>query len=336
MTIYDIAERAGVSIATVSRVVNGSSNVSAKTKGRVLAVIEESGYTPNVFARGLGTDSMKTVGLLCSDIGHPFMAQAVSLLESALAGRGYDCILACTGLDENRKLANVRRLLAKRIDALVLISSKYENPEDCRVQPDYVAEAAAAVPVFVVNGCIPGERVYCTASTDFDITRDVTAAMLRAGRRHILFLSDAPEYVVLRRKRGYEAALIDAGIDIDPALEIVARNDIRYAEQLLNQRSEEGLFFDGVMATEDDLAIGALKFAAHHGISVPEDLDVCGYNNTPLALSCTPELTSIDNQLEAQCHETVENLLSALEGTAEIVRERVFPAQLVRRQTTSF
>lgn len=97
MNIYDIADMAGVSIATVSRVVNGSPNVSEKTKKKVLDVIEKADYTPNVFARGLGLDSMKTIGILCPDISDLYMAEAVSALEKKLHEHGYDCILGCSG-----------------------------------------------------------------------------------------------------------------------------------------------------------------------------------------------------------------------------------------------
>ena len=103
MNIYDIARLSGVSIATVSRVVNGSPNVSEKTKEKVLAVIKKSEYTPNVFARGLGLNSMKMIGILCPDISDLYMAQAVSYLEKRLHAYGYDCILGCSGHEQKSK-----------------------------------------------------------------------------------------------------------------------------------------------------------------------------------------------------------------------------------------
>ena len=104
MNIYDIARLANVSIATVSRVVNGSPKVSANTRQKVLSVMEEVGYTPNIFARGLGLDSMKTIGILCPDIADIYMANAVSILEKELNLRGYDCILGCSGtLQEDKE-----------------------------------------------------------------------------------------------------------------------------------------------------------------------------------------------------------------------------------------
>ena len=99
MTIYDISKKAGVSIATVSRVLNGSSNVSEKTKQKVLNVIEQCGYTPNAFARGLGLNTMKTIGIMCSDPTDMYLASAINFLETELRSQGYNSILCCTGFE---------------------------------------------------------------------------------------------------------------------------------------------------------------------------------------------------------------------------------------------
>ena len=97
MTIYDISEKAGVSIATVSRVLNGSNNVSEKTKKKVLDVINQYEYTPNAFARGLGLNTMKTIGIMCADSSDPYLAKAIYYIEQKLRANGYDSILCCTG-----------------------------------------------------------------------------------------------------------------------------------------------------------------------------------------------------------------------------------------------
>lgn len=337
MTIYDIAKLAGVSTATVSRVVNGTGNVSERTRKRVLDVIQQANYQPSAFARAMGSKTMHTVGILCADIDHPFMSRAISLLQQPLHARGYDCILSCTGLEHDDKLEHVRRLLAKGVDALVFIGSKYEDPASDEVEPDYIAEAAARVPIFIVNGHVPGDNVYCTYANDFEVTREVTARYLAQGRKRVLFLSDSPTYCALRRLNGYKAALRDAGMAAEPRLEVFTRPDAHYARDVLLERTNKGLEFDAVIATEDDLAIGAVKFAQRRGVSVPDDLAICGFNNTQLATCCVPELTSVENRLADQCGITVENLLMALEGNADgILHETQLPAQIVPRETTDF
>ena len=146
MNIYDIAKIAGVSIATVSRVVNDSPHVSEKTKRRVRAVMEENNYTPNVFARGLGLDSMQTIGIVCPDVSDMYMARAVAFLEHRLRGYGYDCILYCSGHQQAKKEAAIELIMKKRIDALVTVGSTYAGygPGDDSVQ--YLLEAAEKIP----------------------------------------------------------------------------------------------------------------------------------------------------------------------------------------------
>lgn len=114
MNIYDIARLADVSIATVSRVVNDSPKVSEKTKQKVRAVMEEQNYTPNVFARGLGLNSMKTVGIVCPDVSDAYMAESVAYLEKSFRNYGYDCILYCSGYEYESKVKSVQMILRKK------------------------------------------------------------------------------------------------------------------------------------------------------------------------------------------------------------------------------
>ena len=116
MNIYDVSKRAGVSIATVSRVLNGNPNVSEKTRTKVLTVMAESGYTPNVFARGLGLGTMKTIGIMCSDSSDPYLANAIYHLERQLRSHGYDSLLCCTGTSLENKRIYFELLLSKRVD----------------------------------------------------------------------------------------------------------------------------------------------------------------------------------------------------------------------------
>ena len=125
MNIYDIAQKAGVSIATVSRVMNGSGKVSAQTRDRVLKIIEEENYTPNIFAQGLGQGTAHTVGILVPDIDNLYMSSALSCLENALTEAGYLCILGCSTYAASAKEAHVRMMLDKKVAALILVGSTY-------------------------------------------------------------------------------------------------------------------------------------------------------------------------------------------------------------------
>ena len=170
MNIYDIAKLAGVSIATVSRVVNDSPKVSKKTKEKVLAVMRDNEYTPNAFARGLGLGTMKTVGIICPDISNIYMAKAVSYLENNLHDHGYDCILGCSGFKQEEKENYVKLLLSKKIDTLVMVGSTYAGNGKDELDTDYIREAAEQTPVFMINAKVTGENIYSTHADDFQAT----------------------------------------------------------------------------------------------------------------------------------------------------------------------
>ena len=126
-TIYDISQIAGVSIATVSRVLNDSTKVSEKTKERVLAVIKELNYEPNVFARSLGTGSMKTIGIMCDDVSDIYMANAVSTLERELRQNGFNAVLDCTGSQYDNKKRSLKAMENRKVDGKQPIHSNTVN-----------------------------------------------------------------------------------------------------------------------------------------------------------------------------------------------------------------
>lgn len=333
MNIYDIAELAGVSIATVSRVVNDSPMVSEKTKQRVRKVMEENNYTPNVFARGLGLNSMKTVGLMCPNVADAYMAKAVAYLEQNLKEYGYDCILYCSGYDAEERQVAVNAILQKRIDALVLIGSSYAEDDENSEKVEYIREAAKQVPVFMMNGCIQGENIYCALCNDFQAAYMAVTELIQSGREEILFLSDSHSYSASQKLRGYTQALKDAGLPVKDSMCVYVENKIDKARDLLLSRND--LMFDAVFATEDGLAVGALKYAKKRNLSVPRDISIIGYNNSELSVCCDPELSTVDSRGERLCKIIIDSMMLRLKNRK--IRSKVYAnGFLIRRKTTDF
>lgn len=333
MNIYDIAELAGVSIATVSRVVNDSPMVSEKTKAKVRQVMQENDYTPNVFARGLGLNSMKTIGLICPDVSDAYMAKAVAFLESDLREYGYDCMLYCSGnAYEDRQIA-VNTILQKRIDALVLIGSVYSQTDDNSESVGYLKEAARKVPVFLLNGYIEDENIYCALCNDFEASYSAVKKLIDSGRRKILYLSDSHSYSANQKRMGYEKALQEAQIELNKELMIFTPNKIIETRDLLLSRPE--LDFDAVFATDDGLAIGALKYAKTKKKRVPEDISIIGYNNFEISISCEPELSTVDSRSERLCKIVIDSMMLLLKKK-QISHKVYVKGHLIRRSTTDF
>ena len=331
MNIYDIAQMANVSIATVSRVVNNSPKVSEKTRKKVMDIIDRYGYTPNVFAQGLGLNTMHTIGILVPTISDLYISRAVACIEENLHEMGYDIILSCSGYTAKSKEVHIEMLLSKRIDALILVGSTYAGSDDETHNTDYIAKAAEEIPVFIINGLIDGENIYCNAAEDYRISYDVTKELITRGRKNIIFLTDSKSYSANQKKRGYENALKDAGLTVYRDHMLFMKNDIDMVRSLFC--NYDYLDYDAVFATDDAMAIGVLKYLESIGKKVPAEVSVVGYNNSQLCKCTTPELTSVDNKVELVALQTVNNLREVLNGNDRVMHKNMVACELIRRGT---
>lgn len=334
MTIYDISEKAGVSIATVSRVLNDSKSVSEKTRQKVLDVIEQCGYTPNAFARGLGLNTMRTIGIMCADSSDSYLAKAVYYLEQKLRANGYDSLLCCTGYEMESKAASMNLLLTKKVDGIILAGSNfvYEKESDNK----YIADAAAQIPVMLLNADLDIPNVYSVMSDDYTSMYEATLQILQGGRKDILYFYNSKSYSGKKKLAGFRAAMADREIPgIDSLIQFYSgsHEDIHAMVRHLKAVHGSGLEFHGVIAADDTLALAAVKYALETGYRIPEDFSVLGYNNSMLAYCCEPELTSIDNKLETLCQQLISTLLGVLEGS-KMPKKTVFSSEIVRRGTT--
>ena len=334
MTIYDISEKAGVSIATVSRVLNGSSNVSEKTKKMVLDVINQYGYTPNAFARGLGLNTMKTIGIMCADSSDLYLAKAIYYIERKLRANDYDSILCCTGYELETKTASLNLLITKKVDGIILVGSNfiYENEADNK----YIVDAAAQIPVMLLNADLDAPNVYSVVSDDFTSIYEATLQMIDTGIKDILYFYNSASYSGKRKLAGYRAAMEERKLLTDEKLMQFyhgSHEDIPAMAEHLLKLSQNGMQFHGVIAADDTLALASVKYAKEMGFRIPEDFSILGYNNSMLANCCDPELTSIDNKLETLCQHLITTLLGVLNGS-EMPKKTIFSGEIVKRGTT--
>ncbi|MGN0158711.1 MAG: LacI family DNA-binding transcriptional regulator [Brotaphodocola sp.] len=331
MNIYDVSKKAKVSIATVSRVLNGNPNVSDKTRARVLSVMEELGYEPNVFARGLGLGTIRSIGIMCSDSSDPYLANAIYYLERELRANGYDSLLCCTGnsLDTKRQYFNL--LVSKKVDAIILVGSKFVemNEED----NSYIIEASQSIPIMLVNGYLRGNHIYCTLCDDRMATTLATSRLIKTGSRNILYLYSSYSYSGINKLNGYKDALMNYGLPVRETYIHKCPKDVIVARELILGLHEQGLTFDAVLTSDDTIAVGAIKYAHATGRRIPEDLRIIGYNNSNYAICTDPELTSIDSKVEALCTSTISTLMGIFNG-CEVPTRTTIAAELINRGTT--
>jgi LacI family transcriptional regulator/LacI family asc operon transcriptional repressor len=333
MTIYDVSKKAGVSIATVSRVLNGSDNVSAQTRKKVLDVMKACDYTPNAFARGLGLNTMNSIGILCADSSDIYLANAVYHIEQELREKNYNCILCCTGYKLSDKKKYLGLLVSKKVDAVILVGSNFIADIDS--DNDYIREAAGEIPVFLLNADFDCENVYCSLCDDFKSTLQATAYVIDTGVKDILYLYNSKSYSALRKLSGYQSALTQKGIPIRTEYMQFFHGDHSNLPAIADFLSDldPDMKFGAIVAADDNLAIGAVKYARKKGLSIPNDLSIVGYNNSLLSTCCEPELTSVDNRLKTLCHHIVNTLIGILSGK-EMPQKVIFSGELVKRGTT--
>ena len=334
MNIYDISEKAGVSIATVSRVLNGNANVSEKTRQKVLDVMEKYGYTPNVFARGLGLNTMKTIGLLCTDSSNIFQAKAISYIEQQLHESGYDSILCCSGYELENKKKCMNLLLNKKVDAIILISSHFVY--GTKEENQYIIDAGAQVPVMILNGEVDAPNVYGVLTDDAACVYKAVAKLAEDGAKRILHFYHSNSYSGKKKMEGYRKGIQEYQLENDEKLlqyYEASLQDIPKMADYLMELWNSGVKFDGIITSDDELALGAVKFAKLAGLKIPEELSIIGYSNSMLATCGVLELTSVDIRLEKLCQHLIGSLLRVFDGE-EIPQQAYFTGELIERETT--
>lgn len=324
MNIYDIASQCGVSIATVSRVLNGSRNVSDKTRDRILKTMKQEGYTPNAFARGLGLDTMGMIGILCTDVSDTFYAKAVSLVEGLLRRNGFNAMLCCTGDSLEDKKACLKLLLAKHVDAVVLIGSAFKEAED----NTHIGEAAAQAPVIVINGLVELPGVYCVLCDERAAVRENVKRLHRSGCGGILYLYNTLTYSGCEKIAGYKEGLEACGIPFREDFLVRVEKSVSAASAAAEKLLARGAEFSAVMASEDLLAVGAQKALEKAGKTMP----IIGFNNSVLAECASPTLTSVDNMLDTLCPTAVRMLGELLNG-GSVPQKIVISSKLIERET---
>lgn len=331
MNIYDISTQAGVSIATVSRVLNGSDKVSPATRQRVLDVIEKNGYTPNAFARSLSSNTMSTVGILCSDASDVYQAQAIFYLERELRDKSYTSMLCCTGHDLQAKKEYLKLLLSRNVDAVFFIGSHFV--ETSGKGNEYILSAAKKIPVFLLNGKLDGANIYSILCDDESASKSITDLLFERGSSSPIYLYRTRSYSSQRKIQGFCRSAREHGIPDGENLAFSCPGSIEEACRILQTLHHNGLHFDAVAAADDELAVGAVKYAFKENLLIPDDIQIAGYNNSVLSTCSTPEITTLDNKVEFLCTSAVNQMIQVLSGK-DIPPQMIYSGSIIEHETT--
>ena len=289
VTIYDVAREAGVSMATVSRVVNGNKNVKENTRKKVLEVIDRLDYRPNAVARGLASKRTTTVGVVIPDITNTYFATLAKGIDDIAEMYKYNIVLANSDEDDEKEVAVVNTLFSKQVDGVIFMG--YHLTEKIR------SEFSRSRTPVVLAGTVDDEHQLPSVHIDYkNAIADAVRHLLKRNKK-IAFVSGPLVDDINGKVRlaGYKDALKEAGVNYSEGLvfESKYRYDDGYslAERLVSSKAT------AAVVTGDELAAGLLNGLADHGVSVPEDFEVITSDDSQIARFTRPNLTTIAQPL---------------------------------------
>ena len=325
VTMAHVAREARVSLMTVSRVINDKEGVSQATRERVQAVIERLGYRPSDIARGLVTKRTGTLGLVVPDVANPFFSDVARGAEHVAYDKGYNVFLCNTEENIQRELDVLQSLEEKRVDGVVICSSRLAN--------DDLEEAVSNHPAAVlVNRRLESDDVGVVLINDDMGGQMATRHLLQAGHTAIGFLAGPPASQSGRwRAEGYCTALAAAGVPHNPdwmrsCLPMV-EGGRETARELLTDSPELTALF----CYNDLVAVGALQACSDLGLRVPDDLAIVGFDDIPMAALVTPALTTCRVPRQALGEQAMQLLLDRIGSCTEECEEIVLQTELVIR-----
>lgn len=290
ITIYDIAKKLGISTATVSRSLNNSLSISEKTRKRVQEAARELGYRNNSFAKNLRKQRSHTIGVIIHELVSSFTTSVLGGIEKVTTEAGYDIIIAHSSEQMEKEIKNAHNLFHKRVDGV--IASLSLNTDNLRHFDPFFEKGIPLVFFDRVEEDIPGTKVI------IDNYRGGFAAtqhLLDQGCRHVAIVT-GPQRRNVYRKRflGYRDAVLAAGLPFRDDYVIINELDYQSGVEAALQIMCLKPVPDGVFVTNDLTAASFMKTVRKHGISVPEDIAVAGFNNDSISLLVEPELTTVN------------------------------------------
>ncbi len=338
VSIKTVAEQAQVSIATVSRVLNGTKYVSPDVQKRVMDAVETLRYEPNAPARNLRRQRTQSIGILLPQLNDFFFSTLAYVLEKGLSAEGYSPLFGSTENDHDKEMSAINNLIRYRVDAVVLapavpVQNSIAGIERLRDR---------GIATVVIDRDVPNYDVNQVLSNNEQGGYDGASYLIKLGHQHIGIIDSAMEEVQYdsgpgqERTNGMVRAMHDAGLWFDPTLVVIDRvvnieMGYRGALRLLRQRPQVTAIF----AMTDAIAVGVLRAAFELGLNVPRDLSVMGFDDILLASHVIPRLTSVAQPVDQIAQTVIDLVLRQIEEPDAPTETFILPTELVIRESTA-
>ncbi|MDI3547556.1 MAG: LacI family transcriptional regulator, repressor for deo operon, udp, cdd, tsx, nupC, and nupG [Halanaerobiales bacterium] len=325
----DVAKKANVSIATVSRVFSSPETVAEETKKKVLKVVEELNYTPNVLARQLRKMETKTIVVVVPDITNTFFSRVLRGIETIARENGYRVLLGDTENDITLENEYLKTLYEKHADGLILLTARTDRITIEKLSENY--------PVVLACEYLEGSNLPTVSIDNISAARKATEHLIKLGHRRIAHIT-GPMNVILSRDRlkGYKQAMESYELEVDPIL--IQEGDFYYKTGY--NLMLKLLFIENpptaVFAANDEMAIGAIKAIQSQGLKVPEDIAIVGFDNIKMSAIFSPSLTTIGQPTYKIGEKAMNLLLDLIRGKKLSKNQFVLDDKLIIRESCGF
>ncbi len=338
ITIVDVARISGVGVSTVSRVINGHVDVSSKTREKVLAVIEETGYVPNDSARNLKRTDAKCIGVLIKGITNPFFSPMIDIIEKEIDRQNYALVLRHASADEDEADVALELENEKRLRGIIFLGGGSDQSRD-KLRNLKIPAVFSTIGASILDE--NGSAEYSTVSVDDMIeARHITQYLMNLGHRDIAIITEAQgrRSVGHLRLEGYRDAFVRRGIPVNEELIFYVDQNMEHFSIENGYRTTQRILASGkrvtaIFCVTDLLAIGAMRAIADAGLRIPEDISVCGFDGMEIGRFYNPRLTTISQPLDQISKETVKLLFDLIESRSSH-RHIVFPGELLVGEST--
>jgi len=328
-TIKNVAEEAGVSIATVSRVVNGiPGQYNEKTKKRVMQIIEKLNYQPNAIARSLRNRKTHTIGFVVPGL-QPFFAEILEGVQSVARKKGYSTVLCNTDYDPKQEEAYVVNLLERRVDGVIFTSGVMRDEHILKLKEE-------GIPIVLIEKFMESSDIPAIVIDNFSAAKKAVKHLLGLGYKNIGYISAPLELVPLRERfEGYKQALLESQIPYDPSIvyieKTIKKEDLRSGYKIMEKILHQGNFPRAFFIVSDTLAIGAIKAIKDFGMRVPADIAIVGFDDIDIASFSDPPLTTMAQPKYEMGVKGMEMLIKVMNGIKLRKREVRLDVKIVIR-----
>ncbi|TVY05696.1 LacI family DNA-binding transcriptional regulator [Paenibacillus cremeus] len=327
--MIDVAARAGVSPATVSRVLNNNSLVASETKDKVMKVIHELGYQPNAAAKNLRSQKTMTIAVIVPAINNSYYAEVIKGIENQAYAQKYKVIIGDTANSPEKELEFLNLLTNKTVDGLILVTPLLPDEELCRLADmDYV--------IGVVGRHVEHEKIHCVYTDNVKFSKEVVQHLVEQGHREIAFLSGYADAIdSYERLEGYLKGLREHHIPFRPEWIENGNFSERGGYEAVMRLAAKPVHFTAIYAANDEMALGVYQACAELGISIPGQLAVVGVDNNRISRYITPKLSTVSQPKNKMGGAVVQMLIHHMEsGEPAEPRVRILESELLVRESS--